>query len=130
MTTPEEPLRNWDAAIARCVFGWTDIEWVKDHTELMEPARPDFLRGHAPGCDIWQTVPHYSTDAAASDALDDMILANLPIGYSMCYDGKLYWMDRPDQDSTESACHSDKKICRMLFAKELFPAIKLGEQPS
>lgn len=61
----------------------------------------------------------YTTDAAASDMLDDAILRKLPVGYSMSFSEGMFWMERPDQDSTESACHADKKICRVLFARKL-----------
>ena len=62
-------------------------------------------------------MPHYTTDAAASDALDDAILKKLaPENLVVWFDGENYWMMSRNAD----AKHPDKKICRALFAQKLF----------
>ncbi len=63
--------------------------------------------------------PSFTTDPAASDALDDKILEKLGgDSYTICFlDGQYSIFTRTVRGVIS---HTDKKICRALFAHKLF----------
>ena len=132
--TPEQ-LRAKDAWVAEHVFGWvmmwrvvdglplkalwpTAHEAKEDHPEWQPVTEQNNPKSYFH--DWCRYIPRYTTNAAASDALDDAIIARLPIGYDIAFSGGLFWISRPDQDSEYSVCHAEKKIARVLFAEKLF----------
>jgi len=65
------------------------------------------------------SAPHYTTDPAASDALDDALLercGEMLIGFD---EGEFY-IETNHNGKLVSVSNKDKKICRALFAKEVF----------
>lgn len=113
-------LQELEARIAVRVFKWRDVEFYQPPNELMEPEQAPFWRGHPTAGSLWQAVPRYAHDAAASDTLDDALIRALPIGYSVSHAAGLWWFDRPDQDSADSVFDADKKMARVLFARVVF----------
>ncbi len=61
---------------------------------------------------------HYTTNAADSDALDDKILEANQYAINFSSMEKKFVIWQPDGEVW--ATHSDKKICRAMFAKKLF----------
>lgn len=128
MKTPIEQLREKDAWIAEHVFGW---KWYlfSDHIcQLEAPSNWQERHGGNP-VDIPRdtdekdttSVDEYTTDPAASDALDDKILEKLDGGYAIFRrkNGSFHMTGNRNQKFIEAE-HHDKKICRVLFAEKLF----------
>ncbi len=113
-------LRSLDAWIAENVFGWTDIEFYKPpQPDYTEEAPEPFWRGVHKANLLWQSVPRYTTDPAASDALDDAIL-NHPMGNHRIelVNGIYYFTSTVNPNI---GCeHAEKKICRALFAQKIW----------
>ncbi len=140
MTYTPEQLREKDAWIAEHVFG---AKWFHcRHPESSEDRR-DFIVMPKDSCEFlaykeiygegrkykrnkikthW--VEKFTTDPAASDALDDKILEKLRSSgdgvTAYCDDGLIY-MESRNRNWIEAE-HPDKKICRVLFAEKLWRA--------
>ncbi len=117
-------LRTLDAWIAENVMGWIKRDTIHkieggdfavqgDTVFIAKKANSNFLKEF-----------HPTTDPAASDALDDKIL-------EWCFknnkrilvwksDAENYCIKLVDEPPFWFAIHSDKKICRAMFAKKLF----------
>lgn len=70
---------------------------------------------------VQMDIPNYTTDPAASDALDDAILKNLEWGYEIMpqSDGRVFMADSRF-GGIGCVYGENKMICRALFAKKLF----------
>jgi len=104
-----EELRELDCEIECIVFGRTDCKATGDCFGSIE-------------YDSDKMPPRmFTTDAAASDALDDAILKKL----KGKFDGYKTWFTGINHiyqcvNGKRFAEHPDKKVCRALFAKQLF----------
>jgi len=106
-TNVTNELRELDCEIERIVFGRMDCKATGDcfgsieyDSDKMPPRR-------------------FTTDPAASDALDDAILKKLDgYAYRVHCQGGFYVMVRVGE--VPSAIHQDKKVCRALLAKQLW----------
>jgi len=119
MNTQE--LRESDAWIAVTIFSYVKT------TVKLHPTDNRAIAGalYSPGCngDLGQcsVVPHYTTNPADSDALEDAILKEMGrISRALLvwnFGGKIRMQAG---DTGIYAMHEDKKVCRVLFAKKLF----------
>lgn len=62
----------------------------------------------------------YTTDAAASDVLDDKILEKCPYEMWFVRNIKIYRMESIGPEGVIVSEHPDKKICRVLFCEKLW----------
>ncbi len=125
MTTTEQ--RELDAFIAEKVMGWKWMKYLPEENHAYSGCRTltnephKYLvksNGKEPLAeDAFYNVPKYTTDRAASDALDDKILAE-HAGYRITFDGKNYTMTDTILQISEK--HPDKKTCRALFAQKIW----------
>ncbi len=129
MNTNELNLGELDAWIAEHVFGYHKQQFNNGYEStacnLMvdKPFRADKFRKHGWHKDykLVGGFPHYTADAAASDALDDKIRERCgEDGYSTYMRGNDVHMLACLTGLDAHAIHPDKKICRALFAKKLW----------
>lgn len=128
MTHTNKQLRELDAWIAEHVMGWKRMTWHqhfktrglpngKELTSYWHNKDGSIAADFCGECDCGKVDTSFkpTTDPAASDALDDAILKKCEL-YVVDFDEGVFRMNA----GKAAAEHPDKKICRALFARQLF----------
>jgi hypothetical protein len=97
-------LRELEAWIAENVFEWSDCS--------NESGIPPMESGY-------HAIKNYTTNPAASDAMDDAILQHPQGNHRIELVNGVYYFTSTVNPNIGCE-HPDKKICRALFAKKLF----------